>query len=374
VGCLRLFLALSVVLGHTTPLFGFQGMPASTAVPIFFMISGFYMSLVLTGKYRGVEHLWTFYSNRVLRLFPTYFIAMLVTAGLAVAVQIRGSGERSLLITDLAKNLNGEPGGVVGLSLAAAIIPNLMLVGSDLLFLFHRTIDDHWILTYGAVSPAPDAVRMGGYLIVSPAWSVGLEVWFYLLIPFMVRWRPIVLAVIAALSFGLHQAMDAHTPWSSYFFFPANLGFFLTGTIAQRLWRDHDLGARLPGWLVLTGALGGLAALALREFIPFYRNYPGFHYTVAAIAIPLVFEVFESIRWDRWVGNLSYPVYIFHAAAIAFCADYLYSKNTFLVVLVTMAISILVTFALETPLERLRARRTREARPALATVPASEAS
>lgn len=47
-GFLRLFLALSVIAGHSqSTVFGFNGIGAWYAVQFFFIISGFYMAMVL---------------------------------------------------------------------------------------------------------------------------------------------------------------------------------------------------------------------------------------------------------------------------------------------------------------------------------------
>jgi len=46
------------------------------AVEAFFIVSGFYMSLILTQKY-GDKGLWLFYSNRLLRLYPLYLSMLL---------------------------------------------------------------------------------------------------------------------------------------------------------------------------------------------------------------------------------------------------------------------------------------------------------
>jgi peptidoglycan/LPS O-acetylase OafA/YrhL len=328
------------------------------------------MSLVLTGKYSGAQHLWTFYSNRFLRLYPTYLIALLITLGLVIAAEIQGLGDRAALVTDLANRLAGRPAQLDVVSTIKVIIPILFLFGSDLLFLFHRTVEGVWVFTFGTFSPGPGAMLMGGYLLIAPTWSIGLELWFYLLIPFMVRWRLWLLALVAALSFGLHALMSWRLPWSSYFFFPANIGFFLTGTIMQQSWNTLKLGARLPPKLILAGALGGLFLLIFREYIPFYRNYAGFHYVVAAGAIPFIFHITKKVNWDRWIGNLSYPVYIFHVAVVIFCGNYLHNKDSALIVPIVLAISALANFLLEEPLERLRARRVKRDKPS--TIPSGE--
>jgi len=61
-GLLRLILAISVVLAHTSYIFGFGLVGGQAAVQAFYIISGFYMALVLNEKYIG--------ENRSYYLFP----------------------------------------------------------------------------------------------------------------------------------------------------------------------------------------------------------------------------------------------------------------------------------------------------------------
>src|SRR4029079_11666669 len=71
-GLIRVLLAMAVLFGHLPILENVHIMGAALAVQAFFIVSGFYMALVLSGKYSGQTRL--FYSNRLLRLMPTYFV------------------------------------------------------------------------------------------------------------------------------------------------------------------------------------------------------------------------------------------------------------------------------------------------------------
>ena len=66
-GIIRLLLALAVLLAHVenAPAFLLRFIPGSLAVQCFYIISGFYMALVLNGKYSSKRD---FYFNRFLRL------------------------------------------------------------------------------------------------------------------------------------------------------------------------------------------------------------------------------------------------------------------------------------------------------------------
>src|SRR5579884_1438107 len=76
-GILRVYLALCVIAAHATS----NGLPRSLhsgkeAVQIFYLISGFYMALVLSSRYDAPK---AFYLSRFLRIFPTYWIVAGVT-------------------------------------------------------------------------------------------------------------------------------------------------------------------------------------------------------------------------------------------------------------------------------------------------------
>ena len=80
-GILRLLLAIVVVCGHIFPawLWGIQNV---LAVKAFFVISGFYMALILTERYRRATL--QFYLNRLLRLLPLHLAVLAIMVALIV--------------------------------------------------------------------------------------------------------------------------------------------------------------------------------------------------------------------------------------------------------------------------------------------------
>ncbi|GAB3046429.1 hypothetical protein GCM10027185_57870 [Spirosoma pulveris] len=80
-GILRFLLAISVVVFHTgKPLLGVKFSGGALAVQLFFVISGFYMSLILNEKYKkGTSTYNLFITNRLLRLYPVYLLTGLIT-------------------------------------------------------------------------------------------------------------------------------------------------------------------------------------------------------------------------------------------------------------------------------------------------------
>src|SRR3954465_4429480 len=79
-GAVRLFLALAVLVYHRVgqksflPSIDIWPLPGNSAVEAFFLVSGFFMSLVLTTRYANLP-LRAFYVSRALRLYPTYLLA-----------------------------------------------------------------------------------------------------------------------------------------------------------------------------------------------------------------------------------------------------------------------------------------------------------
>jgi len=78
-------LAMAVALGHLD--FFFMGIDGTMAVQAFYMISGFYMALVLNEKYIGKAASYRlFISNRFIRLYPNYLIILVLNIFVALFI------------------------------------------------------------------------------------------------------------------------------------------------------------------------------------------------------------------------------------------------------------------------------------------------
>jgi peptidoglycan/LPS O-acetylase OafA/YrhL len=131
-GTLRFLLACSVVLAHSQQFFGFYGM-GGNAVPAFFVISGFYMQMILLEKYNTGRGVFLFYTNRFLRLYPLYWATLFLWV---LAAQIPFSGWPW---SHIASGAGNSLGNAVDFSYPAlvAVIPNLTFIGADFFALVH---------------------------------------------------------------------------------------------------------------------------------------------------------------------------------------------------------------------------------------------
>ena len=312
-GLLRFLLAFSVVLAHSHAFFGFMGM-GGAAVTAFFIISGFYMQLILSTKYQGLGRVWLFYSNRALRLYPIYWTILIVMFGLSFV----GSGSWPLAqFAAISKNpiVLAADGSAAGI---AAIIPNLFFIGADALRIFICDLSTNTLeLWYRDISEGENLRGAYQSLIIPPIWSLGVEVTFYLVAPMaamlLTRQLLILLGTVILLQFFIDLRFD-NVRWIRLVA-PYNLAYFVLGMLAFR--GSH--------WVGRVGGLGRCVFFALpfalwvawdlllnigvrpNDFASRWIIWPVF-----AASLPFVFAVSKSSSWDAKLAAYSYPVYLCH--------------------------------------------------------------
>lgn len=307
VGVLRLLLAIAVVLGHA----GSLGMPwlrADVAVEVFFVISGFYMQMILQTKYTcdklGPAYIRRFYLSRYLRLLPVYLVIAVISSAFSIAV----GGDPLAIWQRLADLPMADVGSWMLVTFVGAT--NLTMVLQDVTMFLGVKHDAAVFLADFRGSEI--AIWRG--LAVPPAWSLGIELSFYLLAPLLLTQRTAIIVGIAVLGLGAKFAFLTATgfgdPWT-YRFFPFELGWFLIGALAYR-WRSSlqvEL-SLLPARLANTSVY--LAPLALVLFWPSGTIANHAPPLITALMVPTLFALTGKSRWDRYLGELSYPVYVTH--------------------------------------------------------------
>ena len=289
-GSLRLFLALCVAFSH----FGMPlGFPTSDiAVQSFFVISGFYMALVLNEKY-GPGSYWLFISNRLLRLWPTYLVILIPSFVIA-------SNWSPVLSLDLA-------------SITYYFVSQIFVVGQDTyfyLFTNHGTLG----LT---LHPGTMPNLLYKLAPVPQAWTLALEFYFYLLAPFIVRRGPAFIGGIIAASVLLRMALLSMfglggDPWSSRFF-PSELALFLTGSLCYYAYAPRSDTQRRQAYVMLSTAAVLLpVCLAISSWDGVSRLASLALLCTVILIVPYLFKLTRNLAWDRYLGELSYPLYICH--------------------------------------------------------------
>lgn len=348
---IRFILAMSVAIGHGGGLFGFRMVKGLVAVEAFFIIFGFYMSMVILEKYSFHDR-WArlFWVNRYLRLAPLYVIVSLATV--ISSVTLKGTWSTLIQQGDMA-------------TLVASAISAVTLIGQDIFIFFGYDLATgtvhflHNPFTGGLVGIGKWPTPGYSFLPISPGWSIGIEVWFYMLAPFLLvlRLRWIILSIItsAALRGWIYWHLGwAHDPWT-YRFFPTELTFFLLGYLGYRVyavsrWREGLIRSAKLMWptLVLMGVF--YATFSLDEAMK-----ANIFVAATAICIPGVFAL--TSRWpvDRWLGNLSYPIFIIHMPIFGACTG-LGAFKASVGIALTLVLSVLAVMYIERPIDRWRAR------------------
>src|SRR6267378_355780 len=177
-GILRILLALSVIAEHSTGFLGNKLVGGPTAVQSFYLMSGFYMALVLNGKYNFPGSYRPFIVQRLLRLYPVYVLVVLATLAWAWA----GYHSTGIPYTNAASWFSSDIGLPAKILL---VISHIMLIGQDAVSFFVLSG------TPLALHYAPHALYAANpawnYLLVPQAWSISVELIFYALAPFLVR-------------------------------------------------------------------------------------------------------------------------------------------------------------------------------------------
>ncbi len=307
-GLLRALLAISVVIAHSSPIFGFSLVGGQIAVQAFYMISGFYMALILKEKYIGVNGSYKlFITNRLLRLYPIYWTVFLLTIMFSIIVFFISHGNNIGKLTyyyDYFSNLSL-------LSFLFLIFTNIFIVFQDLVMFLGLNVSNgnlFFSANFSKTSP-----MLYEFLMLPQTWTIGIEISFYLIAPFLIKLnlKSIFLLIILSLLLRIFliKINLAHDPWS-YRFFPAELVFFLLGIVDYNIYKKIQMTQIKPLYLKSIFVFI-LSFTLLSSFIPFSGKL--FIYLFAFfISIPFVFILFKRNNSDRYIGELSYPIYISH--------------------------------------------------------------
>jgi peptidoglycan/LPS O-acetylase OafA/YrhL len=278
-------------------------------VQAFFVISGFYMFMILSEKYHSYR---AFIINRALRLWPVYAVVVVMTLGYSLLLLARGE---PLVLPGIGLWLTWWDHMSLATK-ASLLFANIAMIGQD--WTYFMALDP----ATGAVLLTDDFAKadqsLGYFILVPQAWSLGIELMFYLIVPFLVARRNWLLLTIFAATLLIRVALYKlglyRDPWS-YRFFPAELGLFVLGGVAYRLY--SHLKNRYAG--ALSGAPPVIAFILILGYVFFYYSLPlswnvrqWVFYVLVATLLPFLFHWTKDNKVDRYVGEMSYPIYIVH--------------------------------------------------------------
>lgn len=309
---LRTLAVLPVVLNHVG-VRGFMG--GFVGVDIFFVISGFLISGILTrdiqaGRFRITE----FYRRRVLRIFPALFVVLAAVTAATFAAMLPGEMIR------------------YARSLGATI-----LFGSNILFWSEAGYFDQ----ASHIKP------------LLHTWSLAIEEQFYILWPLLLLLtararRGVTVGVIAAItliSLGVSIVMVGNSPTDAFYWLPARAWELSIGALVATM--AHSI-----RWRWLNEALGVIGLGMILYAIKFYNQetaFPGAAALVPCLGAALLIATgatgtwvarLLSIRPVTFIGKISYSLYLWHWPVIVFAQIGLFLPKTPAVMAGEIALSI----------------------------------
>ncbi len=337
-GTFRALLALGVLLEHAgRSLF----VDSYTAVQTFFIISGFYMSLILRNqKYEIIG----FYCSRAVRLFPIFWIGGILTI-LSSIIITQFDIETTFLTYLTNHNLNN-------LELFWVAWINTTLIGADSV----------WFINDIFGNQNSHLVHL---LTIPPSWTLSLEVYFYLLVPFLCLAKDRTLALLCLISIGTRVVCyfnyELNTNPFHARFFPFEIVFFSLGILCQRYETAlRKYFANIANLLFLSLFFFSIFFHELSNFFNFPEVYKTktyipslLFYALTLITLPSLFDKSKSNLIDRYLGEYSYPLYVFH---YCFVAAFVHSGigNFWAVLIPSVFMSALSIHFIQIPIDKFR--------------------
>ncbi|QTT88499.1 acyltransferase family protein [Pseudomonas chlororaphis] len=264
-GAYRLLLAVLVAVSHMGKTF--MGLnPGVVAVISFLIISGFVMTSLIERSYRAPEKIGLFYLDRALRLYPQFLFYFAASCAVIYFLLPGTPQAAELTLRNIAASLPIVPLG---------------------------------FYMYGAA----------GVEILPPAWSLGLEMCFYLVIPFLILYRARGVAFALSVAVFLAACLGfINTDLYGYRLLPGVLFMFLCGSYLYQ--------ARAKGLMIAGGSAVAAALIFVAIKAGWIERRP-FNAEVTAglaLGVPAVYLLTKLgfHRIDEFLGNISYGVFLNH--------------------------------------------------------------
>ena len=356
-GILRCFLAIIVIIDHTSPFLGLTFIGGTLAVQSFYIISGFYMSLILNEKYINKNNSYKLYiTNRLLRLYPIYWAVLLIIVFSSLVLFFFTNGEKTGALEIFFSNFENLKFS----SLVILIFTNIFIFFQDVLLFFQ--IGSNGLLQF---QPNFNLSKLPAFnfSLIPQAWTVGLELWFYLIAPFIVKRKTwlLILLIVISFTFNLYLTQGLklnYTPWN-FRFFPSEIIFFIIGALSYKIYKNN----LFKKYIIFKKLIYILfiILILLFNFLDFieFSILKNIYFFTLFLIIPILFKNTKHIKIDRLVGELSYPIYINHLFLISILTftKITYINNVYFVCILSIIFSYILNLTISKRIEAYRQKR-----------------
>lgn len=353
-GFIRLLLAISVIIAHSTgSIFDIKLVGGPIAVETFFIISGFYMALILEEKYFLHKNAFKlFITNRFLKLYPMYWVVLLLTVIASMIIPFRFEiYEEWFHFMDIFPKIY-----IVLLNMGMFFQDTLLFMGLD-------KISGGFYFSSDFRQTSP---QLQEFLLIPQAWTIGLELLFYFFAPFFARLKTLTIIVMVLLSilgrFFVYSVGFDNDPWT-YRFFPFELAFFLAGMLSYRMYRvirEKNISKKILVHIYIFFIIVTII-FSFIDVLLYIKQWA--YYGMTFLFLAPIFLLTKKSSFDRIIGDLSYPMYISHIFVITLISvlfqQYgpVMNNMGIIAVLSTMVFSYFLIKYIGYPIELIRERR-----------------
>lgn len=302
---LRAFAALAVVMHHIELYKNRLGLDSlydisltkyfienlgKNGVYLFFVLSGFLITYLLLEEKSstGKISVFKFYNRRILRIWPLYFIVLLI----------------GFLLLPYFYKLN--PFFFEGQTFYNQKIENLVYGNNLLLFIFF--FSNIALQIYGPVAGA------------SQSWSVSVEEQFYFIWPWIVKkfanylWIVLFLIIILINLLNFKIGLFDEHPFLRAFFKTFTIDFMAIGGLMALVYRKHEVIIRR---LIINKTNILLILISVLMHLIFKISHISMAFSFGLLII-MVIENKLDVKWFSGLGKWSYGIYMYHPMVMYF--------------------------------------------------------
>ena len=254
-------------------------------------------------------------------------------------------------------------------TILSLIFTNIMVIGQDICLFISINLSNGkmYFTTFQSQAGLPISL----FHFIPQAWTLGLELSFYIVAPLIVRKKTPVIVLLLFVSLATRYYLyykGYYFGWWTVAFFPTELAMFLLGSISYRIF--NFISDKLFSTIKISFFISIPIFLATILFhllptdnviCPIFSTNQIIYYALITISLPFLFIASKGNKIDRFIGELSYPLYLCHLIVIPFFGkinspDKSITDIAFIIIL-SVILSIISVFLILQPINRYRQKR-----------------